>query len=282
MLLWFWIGVLASGLWACSDAEKSTDQEHSPLAKLGDARLYKKDLPDGLQQAQNPKAVLDYVRQWAGRKLLAAEALKHRACDDVRLERQVEEYRELLLAHHRLEQVGKRCSPPLKEQVAEYYTTHPDQFLLREGIYRIQFAVLDRNHALASQVLRLMSRQDPQSVEMLQKLCQDAAVHFSTDVGKWWRWGEITAHPPLDLLRPKIRQLKQGRVVQMSNQQHTGYFKLLEQKEAHSVAPLAFVKDQVKEMVAHRAKIKAVRQYQESLLARAQSERKLIIYDTSQ
>ena len=281
--------VLAVGIaflkWqACQTSSKPNPQDQ-PVARVYDQYFYKSDLDSLTADTQDAKEKAEmakqYIQNWMAKQLLIAEAQASDAYNKADIERRVLDYRYALLVHNHIERlVNAQLDRKVGDQEIEaYYQEQQENFTLRHNVFRGRFIVVPQNAPNKAQLRKLLVAQGEKNLKALQAYCAQFAKDYSLDENKWLPWDELIQGTILGNARDKTRWLKQKKVLRTNDNAHFYYFKIDEYRTINDIAPLVFVKDQIRNIIIHKRKIQLANKIKEDILQQAKNNDHCAIYE---
>ena len=282
------VGLLTLGIlrWHTrTKALSSYTANDSLVARVHDQHLYQSDLDSITATVEDPakkaEIAAQYRQNWMAKQLLIAEAEAHGGHNKADIERRVLDYRYALLVHNYIEQrVNAQLDRTVTDQDIEaYYAAHAADFTLRHNIFKGKFIVLPQEAPNKAKVKQLLKAQTPQKLKSLKSYCFQFAKDYSLDENTWMPWDELLQSTPWSNTPHKKKLLKTKRLLQISDKTYNYYLTIKEYRTINDPAPLSFVKDQVRDVIIYKRKIKLANKIKEDILAKAQNSNYCIVYD---
>ena len=259
--------------------------ENSPVARVYNQYLYKSDLEHLTTEASSPEdsaeIVEQYIQRWIAKQLLIAEAEARSEYNKAEIERKVLDYRYALLVHSFIEKlVNTQLNREVtEEEIASYYQAHQENFVLRANIFRGKFVVLPKdapNKAKLSELL--MGKREAQRIA-LRSYCLQFAQNYALDEAGWLPWDELIKGTSFNNARDKTKRLRQGKLLQASDDEHLYYFKIDAYRLVGDVSPLEFVSDQIADIIIYKRKIDLANKLKKDILQQAKNNNNCVIYE---
>ena len=271
--------------WQASTKSFTPNPQDQPVARVYDQYLYRSDLDNLTADIKNAEEkddiIKQYVENWVAKQLLIAEAQKNDAYNKADIERRVLDYRYALLVHNHIKKlVNAQLDREVEAQEIEtYYQGQSENFTLRHNFFKGRFVVIPQNAPRKAQLRKLLIAQGEQNLKALQSYCLQFAKDYSLDEDKWLQWDELIRGTTLGNVRDKARLLKHNKVLRTSDGAHLYYFKIDEYRTINDIAPLVFVRDQIKDIIVYKRKIQLANKIKENILQQAKNNDHCAIYE---
>lgn len=249
----------------------SEPAEDKVLAKVHNKTLLLSELeglfPEGTTGADSQLVISAYTDRWIREALLLYEA-EQNIPTDLNIDKLVRDYRasliknnyEQVLVHEMLDSVVT------DEELRGFYKEHLEQYQLDQAILRCYLIKLPLDAPNTGQLKKWWESSNPRDfAEMVQYANQYALVHLLED-SVWYESDKISLQLPPNAIN--IDDLGEKRSLQTRDGRFQYYYKLLEWRNPKSVAPLAYVEDQIKKMILYRRKQKLLDDTKEELYNR--------------
>lgn len=259
--------------------------ENPPVARVYNQYLYKSDL-EHLQAehstaADNAAVVEQYIQRWISKQLLIAEAEAHSKYNKAEIERRVLDYRYALLVHSFIEKlVNSQLDRDVsEEEIASYYQAHQESFILRSNIFRGMFVAIPKSAPNKAKLRSLLEGKGREKQQALGTYCPQFATNYALDTSVWLQWDELIKGISFDKARDKTKLLRKGKLLQARDEKHLYYFKINECRLVGDVSPLAFVSDQIADIIIYKRKVDLANKLKKDILQQAQNNNNCVIYE---
>ena len=278
--------ILAFLTWQAYVQTPKLHTKDNPLvARVYDQQLYKSDLDNLTVDVGDPSekanVAAQYVQSWMAKQLLIAEAEARGGHNKADIERRVLDYRYALLVHNYIEQlVNAQLDRAVTDQAIEaYYTAHPEEFALRYNIFKGRFVVIPREAPNRTKIKKLLTAQGAKNLAALKSYCFQFAKDYSLDEDAWLQWDELIQSTPWNNTQNKGKLLRRSKLLQTSDETYSYYFKINEYRTVNDPAPLAFVRDQVKDIIIYKRKVQLAKKIKEDILKKAKNNDHCTVYE---
>jgi hypothetical protein len=239
------------------------DPKEIVLARVGDDYLYPSDVT-GLQSGLSPKDsltfMINYAESWTRRKLLLRKAEEYVPLDELGIAKKVEEYRQsLILYEYEKELINQKLDKAIPEQeIAAYYELNKTNFTLDADIYDIQFARFPIAAAELDKMQPILFA--PKNEEESRKrdgYCKALATSYSLREQNWVGASYILKQFPLS--EADLHNISLGKTTSFKNESTMTFICIVQVKHTGEAAPLAFISDQLKEVLVNKKKVVLIR-----------------------
>lgn len=230
----------------------NNDQEikEKPLATVSGAALYQyqllNDLPDELSGEDSINFAKQYIDNWINEQLLlqkAEEVLPEQAKD---VESQLEKYRRsLLIFAYEQQYIKERLDTNVSDiEIEQFYTTHQEEFTLRDYIVKVLYLKYTQNTPNLEQVSQWYKLKTLEDIEQMNSHAQNYSVMYHYDTTNWMFFADVVAEIPLQDINVSsfIRNKKK---VTFEEGEFVYYLNVLDYKLKDEVSPLEFERDKI-------------------------------------
>lgn len=263
---------LLLALWGCQATNKESHPPEEPLAIVFDNRLYPSDLDGIFPYAATAKdsslVIKSFVNRWVKEMLFLHEAEQNIA-PQINIEKLVQDYRaSLLRASYEREFVKNTLDSVITDaQLSDFYEASKAQFILETPIVRFLFLKIPEPVSEERKLRKELDGADDQSIESLKKFAAEKADNFYLDLHLWKDFEQVAQLLPTGEITTANISYKKN-----FSKRYEGYLyllKILEYREAKTIAPLSYIEGQAKKIILHNRKVQILDQKKESLLSEA-------------
>ncbi len=257
-----------SSLWlSCSKSQESVEAPEPIIASVENRKLYQKELEQVIHPASSTKdsaAIANaYIDQWVRDQLLMKEASRYFA-SDFEIEKLVDDYREKLIKFNFEQKIieDRFDTTVTSQQFSKFYDLHKEQFVLKEGVYRVQMVQIPRKTKNIDNFYRDWRSDEAEAVA---KYIEQNAVQQALDEKRWYTWPQIESW---------CEGFNEGRAQKPGTQRIRQddiecFLKVLEYRGEKEISPLLFIQDQLKQMILHHRKQEIIENYKSELYNKA-------------
>lgn len=275
--LLFSLIVVTGFLTACQNADNSR-----PVARVYDKYLYESDLQNiFLTNVSKEDSILiakAYIEKWIQTQLLLKQAENNLTDKEKNVARQLEDYRASLLIH-KYEQayVNQKLDTLVKEtEVEQYYYSNKDNFVLSEPIVKALFIKLRKEAPQTPKIKEIYRSKKQEDIQLLDNLAYQAAIFYDFFSDQWIPFSVITRQLPYTI--DNIKETFSRQYIEMEDGSFIYLVSLREVKEQGETAPLAYITNEIKQLIINARKQNLIDQLERNLFIKAKDDRNFEIY----
>lgn len=268
-------------LCGCQTNDKAALQQELPLAMVFDKGLYPSDLDGIFPYAATSKdsnlVIKSFVNRWVKEMLFLHEA-EQNIDPQMNIEKLVQDYRaSLLRASYEREFVKITLDSTITPaELSDFYEASKEQFVLESPIVRFLFLKIPEPVREERKLRKELDDADDSSIESLKKFALEEAEKFYLEPHLWKDFDEVAQLLPVGEMTSANISYKK-----YFSKRFEGYLyllKVLEYREAKTIAPLSYIEGQAKKIILHNRKVQILDQKKESLLQEALRKQNVQFY----
>ncbi len=265
------------------DSDKAKEQ--NAVARVKSSYLYKAELdglvPTGTTVEDSVNITRKYINNWVRKELMVQEAATNIQIDQSEIERRVADYRYALISYEyqKLQVEGALDSEVSDEEVAEYYNTHVENFILKQNIIQGRFIKLSNEAPKKSSVRRWIKSKRSEDLESLKSYSFQFASNYSLEDSTWINFDEVIKNSPFSTISNKIQFLRRNRYVEETDSSYLYLFKIDEYKISDEISPLEFVREDIKKIILNKRKVELTKGLENDIYERAKENEDFEIYE---
>ncbi len=269
------------GHFGCSTKkQKNNTQATAFVARVNDAYLH-----PGVVAGLEGAALLNYIEDWAFKKLLTNAANKNSCLGNIDLgsiEGQVTHYREDLLAYRVLTTFveQKLDASVSQEEIANYYQKHKDDFVLNHDIVKGLFVAMPKKAAHIHVIKSLMLSRRQEDYEKLKKYCAPYAATVRLEPTQWLAWEHVLNTVGYRPLGDATRLLRTNKFIHVAGQKGIYFLRIDAYKTAQELEPLESAQERIKSIILHKRRLALGKQIKANLLQDAKQKKVYVIQPT--
>ena len=212
------------------------------------------------------------IDNWAMEALLYEEALQKLSEDEIKIEKQVQDYKKTLVTHlyqTRLVEVNLDTLVS-EEEIRNYYNEFRDNFLLKDNIIKVDYVKVPILSADIEKIKRLLKLNLPKDREALKELCIKNADNFFLNDSTWLYTADIKKEIPKLSEQPDF-SFYAGKIVQFEDENYLYYLKIKEVKIKNALSPLHFERQNIKKYILLGRRVELLNAYKHNLLEEARA-----------
>ncbi len=263
----------------------TTPDAPRPVARVNDVYLYVEDLAGIVDQRTSPEdstaRVTAYVNSWIRKQLIIQEATRRMNIDEAEVERKVLDYRYSLIGYeYQNYYIRQHLNDTVTlQEITEYYSTHLDNFALKQNIVRGTFIKVPRTAPRTNKVKDMIFSRKPKDTEELRSYCLSfsAAYHLSDSL--WIEFDKLVVNSPIAEIPNKIQFLKTNPYYETSDTDFLYFLKVDDYKISDNVSPLEFVKEDIRNILLNKRKVELARALEDEVYENAVKQKNFEIFD---
>lgn len=241
-----------------SSCFRGAESDRQVIARVKHAYLYADELngviPSGLSEKDSMAFVVRYVNQWIERQLIISDAENLLIPTEKNFKKKIRDYRNSLLIFEWEKKMlfEKLDSVVTDEEIAEYYETNQEEFVLQSDIVRVLYIKLNINSPFASEAMSLLQN-EPFNKEKSEQFCRKYAVNYFLDIKSWLYIDELQKEIPLS--DQQRRELSPGNsVLQFKDNEYIYFLKVIDIRLKGSISPLALENQTIHDIILQKRK----------------------------
>lgn len=256
--------------------------EEVALARVGTKTLLLSDLPEvgrGMETADSIDAVRQSVNRWVREMLILQQAEKNLSEEKLDIDKMVEDYRRSVITYrYEAELVRQKLDTNItEEEVAKYYEKNKSNFELKDNIIKVTYVKVRKSAPGVGKVKNWYSSKKEKDKELLRSYCLQYAENFFLDENSWLLFDDILKEIPMKLY-DKEAFLQNNRRIETSDSTYLYFVNILGFMIRNSASPLAFEKDNIRNMLLNRRKVDFIKRMRQNLYDNAVRTKEVEIY----
>tara|TARA_S200000501_G_scaffold352608_1_gene371594 strand:- start:220 stop:1029 length:810 start_codon:yes stop_codon:yes gene_type:complete len=252
------------------------------LARVGDADLYLSELDylvsNNLSTEDSFAFMQGYINNWAKQELLLQKAELNIDQNQLEIDDRLEAYRRSLLIHAYEQKLIRQSIDTIitDEQFEQYYENHKDDYYLSNKIVKVMF-VKASNMAPELDSLEIwLFDNDTLNIDLIEEYCHQYAKRFYNNPNEWLTWGDFEKVFPKES-NLSLLTLKNRNIV-LKDSLNIYFARLIDFKDSGEIAPLEYVKEEIKSILLNQIKLTTLENIQLKLLEDAKKSKQFEIY----
>jgi Fe-S cluster biosynthesis and repair protein YggX len=247
-------------LFSCS---QSQDVKEKPVAKVFEAELYPSNLenvvPYGIKGKDSVELIKKFIQQWIQNELVLNYAKKNLTDDQLNVEKEVEEYRKnLLIYNYQKELISQKLDTLVQQsEIEKYYNTYSSNFVLKDNIAHVYYIKLNKKTPGIEKVKRWYTSNNTKDIDNLRSFCIQFAENYFLDDNTWLLFDDILKEVPIENYNTELL-LKNNTNIELSDSSFVYFLRIKGYKIKNSISPLSFEKDNIKNIIINKRKLKLI------------------------
>ncbi|MBX7203259.1 MAG: hypothetical protein K1X77_09320 [Bacteroidia bacterium] len=254
-------------LFACSSDTDNTDAVARVFDKYLSRKEVLKNIPYGASTADSTAAAKDYIEQWIRKQAVLRKAELNLNDEQKEVSNQLEDYKSsLLIFAYEQELIRQKMDTIVPDmEIENYYKSNPGNFELKNNIIKLWYVKLPANAPNPAKVKTWLQQRDR---TRLEQYCQLNAINFLVNDDDWLMMDDVIKEIPI----ADYNESQYARNVRMLEIKDANYLYLVNISGfmvKESQAPLSFVKENIRDIILNKRKIKLIQQMQEEAYSKA-------------
>lgn len=165
-----------------------------------------------------------------------------------------------------------------EQEIENYYLERPENFLLKQNIVKCLFAKIPRNTPGIRSFRRNIRSYPNANLDDIKDYCYQYANGAFTDEDVWLNFEEISVTTPLKEVKNPRQFLETSTFSETSDQDFIYFFRILDYKIINELAPLAFIQDNIENIIINKRKILLKKDLEESIYEEAKVNQSFEIF----
>ena len=271
-------------VFSCKNKEDNTNATgEPPIARVYEKKLYLSDFASNMPQQLNKKDSLffvnSYKEQWILNELLLHQAENNLPEDQKNIEKEIDEYRKNLLVYRYEKELVKQNldTAVAQQEIEEYYTAHQQNFMLKDNIVKVSYVKVSVKAPTIDKVKKWYASADEKERDNLKKYCIQYADNFFIDDNTWLLLEDVMKEIPLREYNPELF-LKTTRHIEMADSLFNYFLFIKDFKIKNMPSPLSFEKDNIKQVIINKRKLKLIEEMKQSVYGQAKENSNFEVY----
>jgi len=253
------------------------------LASVDKDYLYKSEIeniiPAGTTQRDSALIVQNYVNNWVTEKLILNKAQKNLKKADVQFEKQLEEYRNSLIIYkYESQLINQNLDTVVSDsEIEKFYYDNIGNFLLKNNIVKVYYARFSNNLPELGKIRKFFYSDLPEHRDSLEKYVEKYSDFFYRDDETWILFDDVIKYVPINTYNEES-YLQNHRKIEINDDPMVYFviFKDIKIKDGES--PLSFEKENIRQIIINKRKLKIISQMREDVFQTALKENSFKIY----
>ncbi len=265
----------------CKESKKTEKQS---VAEVGDKKLYLTEIneviPAGLEKEDSTVMAEDYIRKWVKKELLIQKAEENLSAEQKNVNKELEEYRNSLITYkYKNELMKQRMDTTVTDlQIENYYTEHTENFNLSRNIVKAIYVKIPKEYATPDLLKKMCANTSDEGLAELREYCLQYAKGFDIFIDNWVDFEMVLKNIPKEIDDPE-QFLKQNKSIELEDSNYYYLVSIQDYKLKNELAPMEFMKDNIKNLILNRRKIDFLKQVEDNVYTEGIRKNKFKIYN---
>ncbi|MBU2998033.1 peptidyl-prolyl cis-trans isomerase [Cellulophaga baltica] len=269
---------------SCGDLIKK-DQEREPLARVGEAYLYRDDINRLLEDNESIEDsawfVTNYVNNWATKQLLLSKSKINLPADKIaEFNLLIENYKTDLYTRAYKEALILQSQDTVvtNSEIKSFYEEEKENFKLKEKLIKLRFIELPEQYLNINEVKMRLNRFNENDVKYLDSIgIQFKKINFNDSL--WVKASRIINEIPPLTFENEDRYLKKSQFFEIQDSLGVYLAKVTGVLETNDTAPLSFVMPSIKQIILNRRRLGLIRSLETEIIDEAIKDKEFEVYE---
>lgn len=259
------------------------DKNNESLARVNNDYLYKSELknivPEGTSGRDSILIVQNFVNNWVTEKLILNKAQKNLRKADIQFEKQLEEYRNSLIIYKYESQLINQTLDTIVSaaEIEKFYYDNISNFQLKDNIIKVYYARFDSNLPELNMIRRFFYSDTPEQRDSLQKYVEKFSDLYYRDDETWILFDDLIKYIPINTYNQES-YLQNHRKIEINDDPMVYFVNFTDFKIKDGESPLSFEKENIRQIIINKRKLKIISQMRENVFQAALKENSFEIY----
>ncbi|WP_420601176.1 peptidyl-prolyl cis-trans isomerase [Flagellimonas sp.] len=269
---------------SCSSLFKEKE-EKEPLARVGDAFLYKEDIASLIREDMSTEDstlfVTDYINNWASKQLLLSKSKINLPEEKLaEFDRLVSDYRSDLYTRAYVEAlvIKAQDTAVTTSQLRQYYEREKENFKLNEKLVQLRFVGLPSQFLDKEGVITKMKNWEDEDKNYLDSIAvQFKKIHFNDSI--WVSASRVKQEIPLLTSLNEEKYLKKSQFFELEDSLGVYLGKVTDVLEINDTAPFEYISPDIKQLILNRRRLDYIRKLETEIIDEAIKKNEFEVYE---
>ncbi|HAX15586.1 MAG TPA: peptidylprolyl isomerase [Leeuwenhoekiella sp.] len=281
----FSILVLFAGLVVSCDLLGSKVPAGVPVARVGNAYLYKEDIEKLITAEMSPEdsttLVNGYINRWATKRLLVDNAQRNITLDEQdRLNNLVEQYKlDLFSQAYKDALVARSLDSSITDaEASQFYTENKENFKLNESLLKLRYIEMGENDYNEDEIKKRFTRFNAKDKRFLDSISVQFRAQYLND-STWISLDKVIAKIPPVNVENSDQLLNKTEFLQLRDSLGLYLIAVNDRLDRNDDAPLEYVLPTVKQILLNRRKLDLIKQLEKDITKDAIKNKQFELYN---
>lgn len=281
----FSILVLLAGLVVSCDLLGSKAPAGVPVARVGNAYLYKEDIEKLITAELSPEdsttLVNGYINRWATKRLLLDNAQRNITLDEQdRLNNLVEQYKlDLFSQAYKDALVARSLDSSITDaEASQFYTENKENFKLNESLLKLRYIEMGENDYNEDEIKKRFTRFNAKDKRFLDSISVQFRAQYLND-STWISLDKVIAKIPPVNVENSDQLLNKTEFLQLRDSLGLYLIAVNNRLDRNDDAPLEYVLPTVKQILLNRRKLDLIKQLEKDITKDAIKNKQFELYN---
>lgn len=253
------------------------------LARVHDEYLYETELkevvPPGVSVKDSLSIVKNYINNWVNQKLLLYKAEKNLFDEDLKFDKQLEDYRNSLIIYkYESKLISQNLDTVVTdEEIESHYNENIQNFQLKNNIVKTYYARFDKNDPDLRKIRNFFHSNRPEHRDSLEVYIErDADLYFLNDE-TWILFDDLLRYIPITTYNNEA-WLQNHRKIELTDDEFVYFVNITDFKIKDGTSPLGFEQENIRQIIINKRKLAIINKMRDEVLQTALEKSDFEIY----
>jgi len=268
---------------ACNPTVQKKEEDGELIAKAGEFKLYSSSIKDivpiGVTGADSIDLIEKYIQNWIKEALVIQKAEENLNENQKDVEKQLNDYRNSLITYiYEKELVNQKLDTAVSDvEIEEYYKNNESEFELKDNIIKVIYVKVNKKAPSLEKLKKWYKVETPKDREQLTTYCYQFAENYYLEDESWLLFDDLLKEIPIQTYNKELF-LQNNRFVEVSDSAYHYFLNIKGFKIRNTTSPLSFEKENIKNIILNKRKLKLIEQMQQDVYTDALNKNKIEIY----
>ena len=270
---------------AISSCHHANRRRHdNPVARAYNDYLYRSDIqeliPDGTPPEDSTRLAKSYIELWIKKKAVVSKAEFNLTEAQKNIDKLLDEYRTSLLTYeYEKQMVEQKLDTVLNDNdVQDYYLKNRQNFVLQDAIVKGIYFRVPKSSPRLREFRSLAHTSGDVAFNRLADLGSQVAEYTDSFEENWLSFPLLMQKTP-GIVKDPVDFLEHYRVIEAEDTHYYHFARISDYKLPGSIAPLEFVKQDIRDILLNQRKIDFLKQLEESIYNEAVIQNDVEVYE---
>jgi len=276
-LLWLLVLLLASCVGSSNRGSENV------LARVGKIYLYESELegivPAGTSVKDSISIVKNYVNGWISQQLFLEKAIKNLREEDIKFEKQLEEYRNSLIIYkYESELVRQNLDTTITDlEIEAYYNENPENFQLKNNIVRVYYARFDQDLPKLRKIRNFFYSDTPEHRDSVEYYIEKFSDLYFLNDETWILFSDVLKFVPINTYNQEAF-LQNNVNIEVREEPYVYFVSFSDFRIKDGISPLSFEKENIRQIILNKRKLTIINNMRDEVFNTALERNEFEIY----
>ena len=276
--------IILASIVSCSSADENEGK--TAIAKVNNKLLFLENLegvvPKDASKEDSTLLMDNYIQSWIKENLILQKAELHLKDNQKDFEKQLEDYRKSLIIYSYEKELIKQKLDTIVsiQEIEEFYENNKQRFELKDDIVKVKYLKVLKSAPKVKKIRKIYKSEKNDDKEKLKELAHQYSEKFHLDDSLWILFDELKVEVPLQVKQSQ-GFLKNIKNIEVEDSLSFYFVSIKDYKLEKDVSPLSFEKNNIKNIIINKRKLKLINKIKAELYQEAFLNKDIEIYENT-